>query len=61
MNDTIAAIATALAPSAIGILRLSGPESVAVLDRVFTPPHGEPMAGRPDRTLVCGALRAPAG
>ena len=52
MNDTIAAIATALAPSAIGLLRLSGPEAIAVLDRVFTPAHGEPMAGRPDRTLV---------
>ncbi|HIT31934.1 MAG TPA: tRNA uridine-5-carboxymethylaminomethyl(34) synthesis GTPase MnmE [Candidatus Enterenecus stercoripullorum] len=57
MNDTIAAIATALAPSAIGILRLSGPESVAVLDRVFTPAHGGPMSGRPDRALVYGALR----
>ena len=61
MNDTIAAIATALAPSAIGLLRLSGPEAIAVLDRVFTPAHGEPMAGRPDRTLVYGALRDPDG
>ena len=33
MNDTIAAIATALAPSAIGLLRLSGPEAIAVLER----------------------------
>ena len=61
MNDTIAAIATALAPSAIGILRLSGPESVAVLDRVFTPAHGGPMSGRPDRTLVYGTLTDPEG
>lgn len=57
MSDTIAAIATALVPSAIGIIRLSGPESVAVLDRVFTPAHGKPMSERPDRTLVYGALR----
>ncbi len=61
MNDTIAAIATALAPAAIGILRLSGPDSIAVLDRVFTPTHGAPMAQRPDRTLVYGALRGPDG
>ena len=61
MNDTIAAIATALAPSAIGILRLSGPESVAVLDRVFIPAHGGPMSGRPDRTLVYGTLTDPEG
>ena len=57
MNDTIAAIATALVPSAIGIIRLSGPESIAMLDQVFTPAHGKPMSERPDRTLVYGALR----
>lgn len=57
MSDTIAAIATALVPSAIGILRLSGPRSIQVLDQVFTPSHGVPMAQRPDRTLVYGALR----
>lgn len=56
MSDTIAAIASPLVPSAIGILRLSGPESIAVLDRVFTPAHGVPMSQRPDRLLVYGAL-----
>ncbi len=56
MSDTIAAIATALVPSAIGIIRLSGPESTSVLDRVFTPTHGKPMSERPDRLLVYGAL-----
>ena len=61
MNDTIAAIATPLAPSAIGILRLSGPEAIAVVDRVFTPGHGAPMSQRPDRALVYGALRDPEG
>ncbi len=57
MNDTIAAIATPGAPSAIGIIRLSGPGAVAAVDRVFTPFHGGPMGSRPDRTLVYGALR----
>ena len=33
MPDTIAAIATAQIPSAIGILRLSGPDTKAILDR----------------------------
>lgn len=61
MNDTIAAIATGAAPSAIGILRLSGPEAIAVVDRVFVPASGGPMAGRPDRLLVYGALRDGAG
>ena len=56
MNDTIAAIATPPVPCAIGILRLSGPEAVAAVDTVFTPFYGAPMAQRPDRTLVYGAL-----
>lgn len=56
MNDTIAAIATPPVPSAIGILRLSGPGAIAAVDGVFTPFHGEPMAQRPDRALVYGAL-----
>ena len=57
MNDTIAAIATPLIPSAIGILRLSGPGAVEVVDRVFTPFRGGLMGSRPDHTLVYGALR----
>lgn len=35
MEDTIAAIATAIAPSGIGIVRISGPEAVAVADRLY--------------------------
>lgn len=56
MTDTIAAAATAPAASGVGILRLSGPEAIAVLGRVFTPRHGAPMSERPDRLLVYGAL-----
>lgn len=35
MEDTIAAIATAMAPSGIGIVRISGPEAVAVANRLY--------------------------
>ncbi len=55
--DTIAAIATAMAPSGIGILRLSGPQSAEILDRVFTPDVGGPMSGRKPKTLVYGSMR----
>ena len=41
MPDTIAAIATGQVRSAIGILRLSGPEAVAAVSACFTPPVGE--------------------
>ena len=57
MTDTIAAIATPMAPSAIGILRLSGPGAVPAVDQVFTPFCGGSMSQRPDRALVYGALR----
>ena len=43
MSDTIAAIATAPGPSAIGVVRLSGPDTCAVLDRVFRPKNGRPI------------------
>lgn len=36
-SDTIAAIATAMTNSGIGIIRISGPEAFAVADRVFRP------------------------
>ena len=56
MTDTIAAVATPLTPSAIGILRLSGPGAVGAVDAVFTPFQGGPMSVRPNRALVYGAL-----
>ncbi len=36
-SDTIAAIATAPGTGGIGIIRISGPESAAILQRLFTP------------------------
>lgn len=53
MSDTIAAIATPQAPSAIGILRLTGPDTVRILDRVFRP-KGRPVSARAERTMVLG-------
>lgn len=35
--DTIAAIATGLTDSGIGIIRLSGPEAITIADRIFSP------------------------
>ena len=55
--DTIAAIATADAPSAIGILRISGEHTLAVLDAIFAPAGGKPMSEQPARRMVYGAVR----
>jgi len=40
LGDTIAAISTALGESGIGIVRLSGPDSLAILRRLFLPKGG---------------------
>ena len=61
MTDTIAAISTGQVLAGIGILRLSGPDAIAVVERVFTPDRGAPMRLRPDRMLVYGTLRDAAG
>lgn len=56
MSDTIAAVATGNVLSAIGILRLSGDGTLAVINRVFRPANGRPMSEAPDRKLVYGAF-----
>ncbi len=56
MSDTIAAIATGNVISAIGIIRLSGDDTLAVIDRVFHPSSGKAMSESPNRKLVYGAL-----
>lgn len=56
MPDTIAAIATAPGPSAIGVLRLSGPDTRRILDRVFQPKNGRPMSEQASRRLVLGEV-----
>ncbi|MBO4809421.1 MAG: tRNA uridine-5-carboxymethylaminomethyl(34) synthesis GTPase MnmE [Lachnospiraceae bacterium] len=40
-NDTIAAIATALNESGIGIVRLSGPEAIKITDEIFVNSSGQ--------------------
>ena len=55
-KETIAAIATGGVISAIGILRVSGPEAIAAVDAVFRPHDGRPMSAHADRALVFGSL-----
>ena len=40
-TDTIAAIATAMSPSGIGIIRISGPESMDVINRIYKSKNGK--------------------
>lgn len=61
MTDTIAAIATGCARTAIGILRLSGPNARQVLEKTFTPFGETPLAEHPAKMLIYGQLHAPDG
>ena len=52
--ETIAAIATAQSPSAIGIVRLSGEETRRVLAALFTPASGMAVEALPYRRMTYG-------
>jgi tRNA modification GTPase len=56
MSDTIAAIATGGAVSAVGIIRVSGPGAVATAESIFRPKSGIKMSEAEDRKLVYGEL-----
>lgn len=56
MADTIAAIATGAQVAAIGIIRISGPEALPIVDRLFRPTSGKLMSEYEDRKLVYGRL-----
>jgi tRNA modification GTPase len=55
-TDTIAAIATPLGTGGIGIVRLSGPEAIAVAQRVCVRPHGLPFTRLDSHRLYYGCV-----
>ena len=56
MSHTIAAVSTGNQVSAIGILRLTGDDCIAVADKVFTLNNGKSLSSAPDRKLLLGTL-----
>ena len=59
--ETIAAIATAQSPSAIGIVRLSGEETRRVLAALFTPASDMAVEALPYRRMTYGDIRSADG
>lgn len=56
-SDTIAAVATALTDSGIGMIRISGPEAVSVADQVFCTKNGRhPLTTYETHTLHYGFI-----
>ena len=56
-EDTIAAIATPIGQAGIGIIRISGPESLKIAKTVFTPRTDQPLFK--SHRLTMGYIRDP--
>ena len=56
MSYTIAAVSTGNVVSAIGIIRLSGDDAIAIAEKVFTLNNQKAMSDAPDRKLLLGDL-----
>jgi tRNA modification GTPase len=58
-QDTIAAIATALGESSVGIVRVSGPDAKRVAEQTFRSVSGKTIQFGPTRTLMYGTVVHP--
>lgn len=56
-NDTIAAVSTPQGLGGIAIVRLSGPEAVAIADRVFVSATGKTVAATPTHRILYGHIK----
>ena len=56
MSHTIAAVSTGNQVSAIGIIRLTGDDCIAIAEKVFTLYNSRTLSSAPDRKLVLGDL-----
>lgn len=56
-EDTISAVTTPLGLGAVGIVRLSGPQSLAIAEKMFRSASGKPLGAYPVRTMAYGTVR----
>jgi len=59
LDDTIAAISTPVGEGGVGIVRLTGPQSAPILDRLFAAATGRPASTLAPRTLHYGRVVDP--
>ncbi|MGH7442559.1 MAG: tRNA uridine-5-carboxymethylaminomethyl(34) synthesis GTPase MnmE, partial [bacterium] len=55
-SDTIVAVATAPGPAGVGVLRLSGPQALDVVEPLFLATDGRSLARASARCLTLGLL-----
>ena len=56
-TDTIAAISTGMTSSGIGIIRISGPEAIAIADKVYDSRSGKKLEDKLTHTIHYGIIR----
>lgn len=56
MTDTIAAIASGLSPSGIGIIRVSGEDAISIVDKIFKNPSGVKLSESDSHTAHYGFI-----
>lgn len=56
LNDTIAAISTAIGEAGIAIVRMSGDDSINIIDEIFKSASGKKMAGAENRKFLYGHI-----
>ena len=55
-EDTISAVITALGEGAVGIVRISGEQALAVAEQLFCAASGKKLSAYPVNTLVYGHI-----
>ena len=61
MDDTISAIATALGEGAVGIVRISGPNSLVLAEQMFFTKDGNTLSMYESRRMVYGHVEDETG
>ena len=59
LGDTIAAVSTPRGKGGVALLRVSGPDAVSIVSRVFRPKNRKALAEIAPRTAVYGEILAP--
>ena len=57
MEETISAIATAAGAAGVGIIRLSGADSINIADKIFIAANGKSLAQSADRKIIFGHVK----
>ena len=60
-EDTISAIATAAGNSGVGVVRISGENSIEIADKIFFAANKKSLANSPDRKIIFGHVKNSAG